>query len=155
MPATLTTDCLRPMSEVWIQNELDVAALNAKKNRLIQDSVDDRATTRQRSPSKKSELKSASDSHKADPKVSPRTDLITMSVCQISSTEVQSISDQGHLLISKHAVEESHSTGISSLRTQLYDMIGEWSCVFKQAMFQEDVALNEDSRHNPQLLILL
>jgi hypothetical protein len=48
--------------------------------------------------------------------------------------------------ISKQEVVEEQSIGIESLHAQLQGMIGEWSCVIKQAIFQEDMGFNVDTR---------
>ena len=147
---------LRPKSEVWIQHELDVAALNAEKNRSIQDKAYGR-TTRPPSSSKKSVLKFAEDTRKAEPHISPITNSPTQSMGQIPSNKLQreSTFNKSHPAISKQELVEVHSTAISLIQTQLHSMIGEWSCAIKQAIFHEEIALNEDNRHATQLLILL
>lgn len=157
-PARLAPPSLLSKSEVWLQHELDVATLNAEKNRSIQDSVDGRATRPQSTNKyKKSLSKSSADTHMADSHISSRTDSATLSAGQKSSFKLQesSIVEQGHLLISKQRVAEGQSAGIGSLQTQFQSMIGEWGCAIKQAMFPEEMALNDDARHSGQLLILL
>jgi hypothetical protein len=135
---------------VWIQHELDVAALNAQKNRLIQDN----GPTNPHSVTKKSMSKSAVDLHRADLQNSSGANSVTD--CQTTSTKLQasSINNQVYPQSIEQGVE-GHSTGISSLQTRFQTMIDEWSCVIKQAIFHEEMGLNEDRRHTPQLLVLL
>jgi hypothetical protein len=157
-PARLAPSSLLSKSEVWLQHELDVATLNAEKNRSIQDSVDASGrATRSQSTNKKSVSTSSADTHMADSQISSRTDLATLSASQKSSFKLQesSIIEPGHLLISKQRVAEGQSAGVGSLQTQFQSMIGEWGCAIKQAMFPEEMALNDDARHSRQLLILL
>ncbi len=144
--ARLATTSLRPMSEVLIQHELDVAVLNAQKNR----SIKDHAT---RSPSKKTDLKSASNIQEAQLHILSREYSVTFSDSPKSTTKLQesSVNNQKHPLISKQGVA---AEGISSLQTQLQNMIGEWSCAIKHAIFHEEMELNEDTRHSSQLLKL-
>jgi hypothetical protein len=157
LSATTAAPSFGPKSELWIQHELDVATLNAEKNRSIQGSV---VRARPQSSRKKSVLITASDAQtqRADPHISTRSKSVTLSVCEKPLNKIQELStnnlSQGYRLISKQGVAEEHSKGISSLRTQIQCMIGEWSCAIKQAIFQEEMGLN-DSQHTPQLLVLL
>ena len=141
---------LRPMSEAWIQRELDVAALNAQKNRSIHDSVDGRSQSASKKPAC---LGSSPNSYSAPHKPTPET----LVVNQQTSLMLQesTISDKGHPLIFKQEVVLGHSTDISSLHTHFQSMISGWGGMIKQAIFHEDLGLNEDRLHAPQLLILL
>ena len=154
---------LRSKSESWIQHELDVAILNAEKNRSIQASAVSFTRSQSSGSSKKSSLKPVlSDSHKPDPtyispktRTSPRTKTVTLSVSSEKPTEMSSSSNKRYPQISNQGVVVEQRTGINSLQTQIQDMIGGWGCAIKQAIFQEEMGLNEDPRRSPQLLVLL
>ncbi len=156
-PAQYAIASLRPKSEVWIQQELDVAILNAEKNRSIQDVS--RRTTRSPSSSKTSVLKSASSPYRAYPSTTSRAKSVTLNVDEKTSTKLQksnqSTFDQESLPISKKRVGGEQTPDAGSLQTQIQCMIGEWSYAIKQAIFQEEIELNEDTRHTPQVLVLM
>ncbi len=146
----------QPKSEVWIQHELDVASLNAEKNRSIQDGAHDRVT-RPHSESKKSVLKSTSDMHRADQRITRRPKSVTLSVSQKSSNKPHesSTNNQGYPLISKQILVEEHNKGINLLPFQIQNVLDEWSCAIKQAIFHDDMGLNVNIRHAPQDLVLM
>jgi hypothetical protein len=149
------TSSLRSKSEVWIQRELDVAALNAEKNRLIHDSVDGRAAE-PHSSSKKSVRKSNADTHRADPKLPSKSDTLR----QNNSPKLQesSANNQMNVLIFEQEVvkeQRREHTGINSLPSQFQSAMIEWSSFIKQTIFNQDMGLNEVRPHVPQMLILL
>jgi hypothetical protein len=154
--AKVAAPSLRPMSEVGIQHELDVAILNAEKNRLIQDTMDRREASTAR-PYTSRKLQSTADAQKPDLHVlHPKKSLKLIGAGHLTSTKEQQeppINSQEHQVNSKQGV--GHSTTISSIQTQLHGMIGEWSCAIKQVFFHEEMELNEDIRQPTQLLILL
>jgi hypothetical protein len=67
------------------------------------------------------------------------------------------INDTGYPLIFKEEVVMGHSTDMSPLHTQFQNMISGWGGMIKQAIFHEEMELNEDRRHalQMQMLILL
>ena len=153
--AALAVPSLRPKSEVWIQRELNVAASNAQKNRSIP--VDCHAA-RPASSSKKCVLTYAPkpDALKDDPQISRQATSEPFTVrpkslkSSTSLEDLESSINKGHSLNSN---QEGNSTGISSLQTQLHNIIGEWSCSIKQAIFPDDMGLNE-SRHSNWLTLV-
>ncbi len=158
MDAT-TTDaapCLRPKSEVWIQHELDLAVLNAEKNRSIIVNVEDCARRIQSaSRRKKSVLKLSSDVQRIDPNISQKIKSAPSNVRQRPSHKLQDspTNNQGRQNSDKGVVEEQ-STGINSLQTQIQSMINEWSCAIKLAIFQGEMEY-ENTRHAPQQLVIV
>ena len=140
LTATLVTPSLRPKSELWIQHELDVAVLNAKKNRRIR--VDDHATGPHQS-SKKSVLTSE-EAISADPQLSPSTGSVSAELGQKYLTHYQELQwpmyGHGYPPISEQGVE-GHNSGINTLQTQFQIILSEWSCVIKQAIFHDDVGV--------------
>ncbi len=153
-PAQPVTNLLRTKSEGWIQRELDAAKLNAEKNRSIKDDGDERAT-RPHSARRRPVSKSASDLYNAESHTLSRASLLPLKNSHISPTNMKESSSNNHKLISKPRVVEEQSKGISSLQYQVQSMLGEWSFAIKHAIFQDDLGLNEDLQHTPQLLVLL
>jgi hypothetical protein len=142
---------LRPKSEVWIQNELDAAILNAEKNRSIKGSIDPR-TTKSKSSSKRASMKLASDAHNlADAHACTRAKYVSMAVSQKSSNLLQesSSSKQGYLRTCKQGDVEEPTEEMKSIPTQIQCLFDEWGCAIKQVVFQHQM------RHAPQLLVLL
>ena len=151
--AEYAAPCLRPKSEVWIQHELDLAILNAEKNRSIQVSEVDRAT-KKRSTKTKSVLKSSSDAQRTGAMLPQKTNPVSLNVSQRPSYEESSTNNQDLLHISGPGFVEEQSTGINTLQTQIQSFISEWSCALKQAMFQEEIG-SDNARHAAQLLVIV